>query len=244
MTRWFGDRQWIQKHLATDWLAGTWFFFWANVLLTVGSFLLLVAAMMAQDSKQIFLGSSTFFNSLLFMVGSAYYVCGSYPYEGHFFYAKNQTVNVATARKRRATFSEIVDEEAGSVVVNPMAPTTIETIAEGHATTGTLTKASSLPVLSPIIEGDNESASPMQSPMQTPIASSENLQELGVRSPSSSKKLAQSQQQKTAWNPIHKTAVATPQKSNLPMSPVGSTGSTGKFARKKISDEIDYDINF
>jgi hypothetical protein len=241
MTRWFGDRQWIQKHLATDWLAGTWFFFWANVLLTVGSFLLLVAAMMAQDSKQIFLGSSSFFNSLLFMVGSAYYVCGSYPYEGHFFYAKNQTANVAMVRKRRATFSEIVDEEVGSVVVNPMAPITVETVAEGHVVAGTQTKASSQPVLSTIIEGDNESASPMQSPIQTPKASSENLQELGARSPPSSKKLtAQSQQHKTAWNPIHKTAVTTPQKSNLPISP----GSTGKFTRKKISDELGHDIDF
>jgi hypothetical protein len=52
--RWFGARMWMVQHLANDWLAGTWFFLWANLLFTVGSFLFLFTACYTDNAKQIF----------------------------------------------------------------------------------------------------------------------------------------------------------------------------------------------
>eukprot|EP01034_Spumella_vulgaris_P039265 gene39265-48506_t len=40
-----GPRMWIVQHLANDWLAGAWFMLWANLGLTMGSFLLLFVAL-------------------------------------------------------------------------------------------------------------------------------------------------------------------------------------------------------
>lgn len=85
-----GARIWVVKHLATDWLAGTWFFLWANVLFTVGSLILMFAAFAIGTAEQIFIWTSGFFNSFLFMVGSAYFVSGSYPHAQQFFYDTNR----------------------------------------------------------------------------------------------------------------------------------------------------------
>jgi hypothetical protein len=222
MQRWVGDYEWIRKHLANDWLAGTWFFLWANVLLTVGSFFLLGIALVNHDPKSTFLGASSFFNSLLFMVGSMYYVCGSYPYEGQFYYARDSSVKAATQRKRRATLSEVTADE---VVVNPMAPTTIQTIEEGHANS----KDSTHTALSPIQEGENECL--------TPKSSSDNLQDLAVKNISATQLV---QPKSSTWNPLH----STPSKSNYTKFPTGNTPGSNKLARSKISAELGYDMGF
>jgi hypothetical protein len=46
---------WVVKHLANDWLAGTWFFLWANIALTFGAFLLLLIALGLGSPQQIFI---------------------------------------------------------------------------------------------------------------------------------------------------------------------------------------------
>lgn len=55
MTRVFGPKLWVVKHLANDWLAGTWFFFWANALMVFGSLILFFAALALGDPAQIFI---------------------------------------------------------------------------------------------------------------------------------------------------------------------------------------------
>eukprot|EP00599_Poterioochromonas_sp_BG-1_P003251 CAMPEP_0173135606 /NCGR_PEP_ID=MMETSP1105-20130129/1994_1 /TAXON_ID=2985 /ORGANISM="Ochromonas sp., Strain BG-1" /LENGTH=485 /DNA_ID=CAMNT_0014047641 /DNA_START=1 /DNA_END=1458 /DNA_ORIENTATION=- len=82
----FGPQVWIIKHLANDWMAGTWFFLWANVLLTIGSFLLLLVALGVGNDAQIFVWFSGTLCSFLFLVGSFYYVSGSYPHAQQFYY--------------------------------------------------------------------------------------------------------------------------------------------------------------
>ena len=54
----FGARMLFVKHLATDWLSATWFFFWANAGMTFGSFLLLFTALVIGNSQQIFIWMS------------------------------------------------------------------------------------------------------------------------------------------------------------------------------------------
>lgn len=50
-----GNQIWMLKHLANDWLAGTWFFLWANGIATLGSGILLIAALAVADAAQIFI---------------------------------------------------------------------------------------------------------------------------------------------------------------------------------------------
>ena len=67
---------WVVKHLANDWLAGTWFFLWANIVLTLGTFVLALMAIAVNNSEQIFIWVSGFIASFMFLVGSYYFVSG------------------------------------------------------------------------------------------------------------------------------------------------------------------------
>ena len=58
--------------------SGTWFFLYANALFTVFSFILLFAACYTGDPNQIFMWLSSAANSFFFLVGSFYYVSGTY----------------------------------------------------------------------------------------------------------------------------------------------------------------------
>lgn len=71
-----GSDSWIIKHVENDWLACCWFFFWASVFVTVGSWVLLLAA---ENDRQLFVWITGLLDSLMFTVGSAYFCAGSYP---------------------------------------------------------------------------------------------------------------------------------------------------------------------
>ena len=219
MLKYFGDKEWIRTHLANDWLAGTWFFLYANILLTVGSFGMLFIAAAAGNPKEIFLYSSSVFNSTLFLVGSLYYVSGSYPHEGQFYYARDPKKSAAIARKRRATFS---DDKAEKATMNPILPNELDS--------PDVKSEKKLSTLTPIIEGDCEQLSPH--------ASSDNLAAMGMGSPTSdSGKNAAINQPKTAWNPLHSPKPV--------MKSVGGTPSPGgKISKKTISSNLGHDIDF
>ena len=83
----FGARIWVVKHLQNDWLAGTWFLLWAIVFFTIFSFILLFSACETGNPEQIFLWLSSAVNSFFFLIGSLYFVSGSYPHAQQFYYA-------------------------------------------------------------------------------------------------------------------------------------------------------------
>ncbi|RYG60910.1 hypothetical protein EON64_18960, partial [archaeon] len=85
-----GAQMWAVKHLANDWLAGTWFFLWANALLTFGSFIMLLVAIGVQSPFQIFVWLSGTICSILFLIGSLYFVSGSYPHASQFYYVTSR----------------------------------------------------------------------------------------------------------------------------------------------------------
>jgi hypothetical protein len=60
MLRVFGAQMWIVKHLANDWLAGTWFFFWANAIFTFGAFILLFSSLVRGNAEEIFVWLSRY----------------------------------------------------------------------------------------------------------------------------------------------------------------------------------------
>lgn len=104
---------WVVKHLANDWLAGTWFFFWANLIFTVGAFFLLIDATVKGNPKEIFVWLSSASNSLLFMIGSTYFVCGSYPHASQFYYQHDRRNSISgpessleEGRKKKRTLEE------------------------------------------------------------------------------------------------------------------------------------------
>jgi hypothetical protein len=101
MLRIFGAQTWVVKHIANDWLAGTWFFFWANFLFTMGAFFLLIDACARGNPKEIFVWLSSASNSFLFMVGSFYYVAGSYPHASQFYYVHQNMNDKEKSIKRK-----------------------------------------------------------------------------------------------------------------------------------------------
>jgi len=51
---------WIRKHLASDWLAATWFFLYATAMWAVASFVLLVIDYIQDNSEEIYVWSSRY----------------------------------------------------------------------------------------------------------------------------------------------------------------------------------------
>jgi len=84
--RLFGPQIWVVRHLANDWLASTWLILWANLLVTMASFLILLVAIGIGNASQTFVWFSGTVCSFLFLVGSYYFVAGSYPHAQQFYY--------------------------------------------------------------------------------------------------------------------------------------------------------------
>jgi len=97
-----GAQMWIVKHLANDWLAGTWFFLWASGAATLGCFYILVLALAAgAGQEQLFVWITAFTDSLIFLIGSFYFVAGSYPHASQFYYTTtDRTISKAKIQKR------------------------------------------------------------------------------------------------------------------------------------------------
>jgi hypothetical protein len=70
-----GSQSWTLKHVQTDWLAATWFFFYATLVWVIVSWCLLLGA---ENSRQIFIWVSSLVDALIFLVASMYYVAGRY----------------------------------------------------------------------------------------------------------------------------------------------------------------------
>lgn len=86
MMKIFGPHMWVVKHLANDWLAGTWIFLVGNVILAFGTFILMLIAIGIGNEAQIFIYTGGFLCSALFCIGSLYFVSGSYPHALQFYY--------------------------------------------------------------------------------------------------------------------------------------------------------------
>jgi hypothetical protein len=77
-----GRRRFLMKHAASDWLVGCWLMFWSSVVGTVGLFFFTVFYLYkGASSVANFANLCTFFDSIMFLVGAAYFVAGSYPPE-------------------------------------------------------------------------------------------------------------------------------------------------------------------
>jgi len=72
----FGRDSWVIKHVANDWLATCWFFFWSSVFATVACW---IALMAAENDRQLYVWITSLLDTALFTVGSAYFCAGSYP---------------------------------------------------------------------------------------------------------------------------------------------------------------------
>lgn len=74
-----GNRSFLEIHCCNDWLVTTWLFFFASLLWFIGSvFMLIYQYCKNQNGKEIYLYISSIFDSILFLIGSMYYIAGSY----------------------------------------------------------------------------------------------------------------------------------------------------------------------
>eukprot|EP01031_Cornospumella_fuschlensis_P025364 gene25364-30626_t len=70
---------WLDKHFINDWLAGTWFILWGTLLAFFVCLILLMVALAERDVLSIFIMLTGLIENWCFLVGSAYFVAGSYP---------------------------------------------------------------------------------------------------------------------------------------------------------------------
>jgi len=70
----------LEIHCCNDWLVTTWLFLFASLLWSIGSILMLIYIVLwhSSNSKEIYLYSSSIFDSILFLIGSMYFCAGSY----------------------------------------------------------------------------------------------------------------------------------------------------------------------
>lgn len=66
----------INTHLANDWLAGTWFFLFATFLMLAGSIYELYHSIHVNNGFEIYIWATGGFDTVLFLIGSIYFVSG------------------------------------------------------------------------------------------------------------------------------------------------------------------------
>jgi len=71
--------KYLRKHLSNDWLAGCWLFLLASMIFTVGATFLFFQALFDNNTTTTFIMGTGFSDSLIFAIGSMYFVSGSYP---------------------------------------------------------------------------------------------------------------------------------------------------------------------
>lgn len=86
----FGPQIWVTRHCANDWIAACWIILWGNLLYCALAFLVMIAMCATGDREGIFVWVFSFINALLFLIGSAYFVSGSYPFAGQFYYYRDR----------------------------------------------------------------------------------------------------------------------------------------------------------
>lgn len=69
----------MYSHFMNDWLGGTWFFLWTCEIGTFCAVVVLIYALAVQHGLLIFVFGTSLLESIAFMIGSAYFVAGSYP---------------------------------------------------------------------------------------------------------------------------------------------------------------------
>lgn len=68
-----------EHYFINDWLGGSWIFFWGSLILAFGTFINMLVALSESSPLHIWTDTTFFLESLMFLVGSAYFVAGSYP---------------------------------------------------------------------------------------------------------------------------------------------------------------------
>jgi len=88
--------EWIARHFANDWLAGCWFILWGTVVTTFLCLIFFLIAAGEADSLDLFVYGTALVDNTIFLIGSAYFVAGSYPVEGLYTNLLNEDTIVDT----------------------------------------------------------------------------------------------------------------------------------------------------
>ncbi|RYG68921.1 hypothetical protein EON64_04025 [archaeon] len=71
----------LEHYFLNDWLGGSWLFFWACAVATLCTLALYAVSVEQRNPLQEFMFGTSLIESALFVLGSAYFVAGSYPEE-------------------------------------------------------------------------------------------------------------------------------------------------------------------
>jgi hypothetical protein len=71
-------KRFLERHLANDWLTGTWIILIGTILAVIGSFMALVYYLAVYNSLLVYIFATGLVYNIAFMIGSAYFVAGSY----------------------------------------------------------------------------------------------------------------------------------------------------------------------
>lgn len=75
------SESWRRHHLMNDWLGASWLFLWSCEFGTLVCAILFFVAVAEKNTLRQFIFGTSFFESLAYTIGSAYFVTGSYPEE-------------------------------------------------------------------------------------------------------------------------------------------------------------------
>lgn len=94
----FGTQIFFVKHFQNDWLASQWIFYVINIVIFFTSLIIFIMSLLTKDIHQIFIWLCGTSCSLLFLIGSMYFIAGSYPNSKTFTYnilqeTKNPLIN-------------------------------------------------------------------------------------------------------------------------------------------------------
>lgn len=75
----FGKDANIIYHSQNNWLCGCWIFYWSSLISAIAAGIIFVMKLYARNYYEMYVFSITFLDCLIFTIGSAYFVSGSYP---------------------------------------------------------------------------------------------------------------------------------------------------------------------
>ena len=114
--------KWMAKHLVNDWLVGCWILLILNVIGAMGGLVLLLLALYVASASDLFVWGTFSINMLFYVIGSAYFVAGSYPHPGVFYMLKKRHRSRLTLADVDSSFDEEVHDMSTSYSSGSVTP--------------------------------------------------------------------------------------------------------------------------
>lgn len=109
-----GRDHWIIKHVQNDWLAGMWLMLIATLFCCLGTLMLLLSAAAFGSDEECFIYGMGLLDFVMYLIGSFYFVAGSYPED------KNKCYKTPVSKPLDTIQENSIEDDHDHVVQNPL----------------------------------------------------------------------------------------------------------------------------